>query len=331
MVSDLWVGKLNDIGLVVYDPLIQNDETGDILLFNVAEVKMSIYNRNASRGKISKVNDKNVISECINSYENWETTTAVPKKGSEHISNIRSLETSKVKSITGSDKKWKDIVSSMERVLETREKEVKKLNTEIDSIETSKIKSITESDKKWKDIVSSMERVLETREKEVKKLKTEIASIEKQLQMKNRTIVDVEDQIVNLKKEIEESSTIEDLEELSKQAAFYASGGHESFRDLILPLKLDSDLPLRIASRLEINLRMKLDKQDPTLSLFELLIMSKDKEILDEDSSHMAHIIRKQRNAIAHVKTTKEEASSRILLSLYSASILWPKLQIIKD
>ncbi len=76
-------------------------------------------------------------------------------------------------------------------------------------------------------------------------------------------------------------------------------------------------------------LRMKMG--DTQLSLFELLIMSKDKEILDEDSCDTAHIVRKQRNAIAHVKTTKEEASSRILLSLYSASILWPKLQKIKD
>ena len=116
------------------------------------------------------------------------------------------------------------------------------------------------------------------------------------------------------------------LTRLTKQAAFFASGGDDLYRNLIHEEDLDIQLPIRIAAYLETRLRTALDNPEPYVNLFDLIGEAQGKRILDDDGIDMSHIIRKQRNVIAHHKSTRQELTARIMMVLYAASILWPQL-----
>ena len=66
---DYWVGFLDDMGIVLYDPGIQADKSNDILLFVLKRNQMAILDRNSTRARIKKVVDPKKISECKTKYE----------------------------------------------------------------------------------------------------------------------------------------------------------------------------------------------------------------------------------------------------------------------
>jgi hypothetical protein len=121
-------------------------------------------------------------------------------------------------------------------------------------------------------------------------------------------------------------SDLEKLDLLSRQAALYASGTEADFRRILQHSKLDGSLPLVLATKLEVHLRVALDELNPAYKLFDLVKMAQEQGLLNDEAIDMAHIVRKQRNAFAHNKAAQTDATARILISLYAAALLWPNL-----
>jgi hypothetical protein len=87
--------------------------------------------------------------------------------------------------------------------------------------------------------------------------------------------------------------------------------------ELIDQLKMDVTFPIELAKRLEHKLRVLLACADRSLKLHDLITQAKDAEFLTEEAIDLAHIIRKQRNIIAHEQLDARTHVGRIF-SLYS-------------
>jgi len=67
--DDYWVGFLDDVGIVLYDPGIQADKSEDILLFVLKRNQMAVFDRNDTRAQIEKVIDPKKINQCKTKYK----------------------------------------------------------------------------------------------------------------------------------------------------------------------------------------------------------------------------------------------------------------------
>jgi hypothetical protein len=91
--------------------------------------------------------------------------------------------------------------------------------------------------------------------------------------------------------------------------------------------RLDPLVPTEIHSLLEVELRLLLGVSQPDEStLYDLLKQAEEQQILNRDALDLAHMIRKQRNTIAHARDARETYDARSLLCLVAAALLWPEL-----
>ncbi len=104
------------------------------------------------------------------------------------------------------------------------------------------------------------------------------------------------------------------------------SSGNAKFAKFMEQLKIDNNAPIEIAKFLENRLRQSLSISDRTVGLYDLISMARDAEILPEEAVHLAHLIRRQRNILAHERVDVKTHQARILLILLSAALLWPQL-----
>jgi DNA repair exonuclease SbcCD ATPase subunit len=116
------------------------------------------------------------------------------------------------------------------------------------------------------------------------------------------------------------------VEALLKQKAQEATGNDPIFVEMIGQLKMDATFPIELGKYLERKLRVLLDCTDRSLTLHDLITQAKDAAFLPEEAIDLAHIIRKQRNIMAHERLDARTHGGRILFSLFAASILWPQL-----
>jgi len=96
--------------------------------------------------------------------------------------------------------------------------------------------------------------------------------------------------------------------------------------EMIDQLKMDVTFPIELVKGLEHKLRVLLACADRSLKLHDLIMQAKDVEFLSAEAIDLAHIIRKQRNIIAHERLDVRTHVGRILFSLFAASLLWPQL-----
>lgn len=66
-----WVGTLEDVGVVLYDPGVNTDESKNILLFVLKRNQMAVFDRNDTRSKIRKVTSQGKTSEVEAKYKLW--------------------------------------------------------------------------------------------------------------------------------------------------------------------------------------------------------------------------------------------------------------------
>lgn len=175
-------------------------------------------------------------------------------------------------------------------------------------------------------LIEAMQDLLKSREAEVGRLGGELTTLGRVLKKKEEELAILNSEAATLRDLASKVESVETLEKLARQAAFYASGGHRSFRSLILALKLDVSLPIHVAAQLETRLRVHFRDLDPSINLSGLIRQAQEAGVLDDDAVDMAHIVRKQRNALVHSTSTRADSTARILLALYAAAILWPKL-----
>ncbi len=70
-------------------------------------------------------------------------------------------------------------------------------------------------------------------------------------------------------------------------------------------------------------LRRVLNCEDQNATTYDLLTQAKDAGVLTAKGLNLAHIIRKQRNVVAHEVTDGQTLQVRILLCLFPAALLW--------
>ncbi len=115
------------------------------------------------------------------------------------------------------------------------------------------------------------------------------------------------------------------LLEIVKEIAKNASGSNK-FSKFLEQLKIDNNAPIEIAKYLENRLRNYLAISDKNIGLYDLISMARDAEILPEEAVNLAHLIRRQRNILAHERVDVKTHQARILLILLSAALLWHQL-----
>ena len=112
--------------------------------------------------------------------------------------------------------------------------------------------------------------------------------------------------------------------------ALQATGNEEKFSALLRRLSLDDHLPLNVVEQLIIELRMLLgvDKEDESRSLSSLIQEASKEKLLPREAVEMAHLIRKQRNVVAHPNPAESQKTipARTILCLFAAALLWPEL-----
>lgn len=95
--------------------------------------------------------------------------------------------------------------------------------------------------------------------------------------------------------------------------------------------EFDSLLVIDIANSLEQHLKKSIPALEATASLHELLVKAKEIELLGADDLDLAHIIRKQRNLVAHQPTKSGQKFMRFMICISAASILWPRLSLMRE
>lgn len=277
---DLHVRNHQDVGYVVFDLAIQDDNSELVKLFICHKEIIQEFNREIARGKIRKVINPDAEKNCIKKYLKWKDNVDPGKEFQKTLFYVKLPEISKDGDQDFPNPVFLERMNTYENLLEQKEVDLIKARDEI------------------------------TKSQEIiQKIRLEIAEIQK---TKNNHLL---------------SPGIENnFQKLFKYAAFYTSGDSTEFRDLLLSNDLDSNLVLKIASRLEEVLKTNLDISESNQTLGSIINKEETKQIMSEDSIELARLIWKQSVAISLLKTTEKEASSRIILVLFAASILWPKL-----
>ncbi|MHB9033079.1 MAG: hypothetical protein ACYC6L_08525 [Anaerolineae bacterium] len=111
-----------------------------------------------------------------------------------------------------------------------------------------------------------------------------------------------------------------------KYVALEATENNESFANLLDHADLDDSLPIKISRTLELKLRVMLNiPEDDRPQLNDLLAQASDSAVLPRDAIDLAHIIRKQRNIIAHSENDEPTCQARAIICLFAAALLWPE------
>lgn|GEM_PF-6330830 len=118
----------------------------------------------------------------------------------------------------------------------------------------------------------------------------------------------------------------ETLDRLVKDIAVEAAMHDKEFASLLARIEI-RDMPIALARRLEEECRRLLRVSDERISFADLLSEIKDSNLLPGDAIDLAHIIRKQRNIVAHEETARGQKNARSVLTLMSASLLWLDLK----
>jgi hypothetical protein len=164
----------------------------------------------------------------------------------------------------------------------------------------------------------------------VQKARAKLASSEKALEACSRELIATKRALASAKDNMHSYQDLSDnaqsLDTLARQAAMEATGNDMKFFETIGKLTIDESLPIQIAKHLEWELRKMLNISNRSTPLSDLLAEARDSGALTKESVELAHIIRIQRNALAHGDEYKLTYYARILLCLFAAALIWPEL-----
>lgn len=171
-------------------------------------------------------------------------------------------------------------------------------------------------------------------EPNLQQLISEIAQRDTQINDLLRKLREYQGKYIRLQKEIEEirslhlhDATTNSPMSSYKIIALEATGNDTQYAQLLDKLVIDRNLPIQLAVSVERKLKtmLKIPNAD-SIQLNELLMRIKDMEVLSVDALDLAHLLRKQRNLIAHSKINEKFYIARALMCLYASALLWPEL-----
>lgn len=215
---------------------------------------------------------------------------------------------------------------SFPRTERSDDQETKEFRNSIERIEQTLLellKFLNHADNEGADILVRQDREIQSLRAESQEKDEENADLNRQidqLQAENRS----------LSNEIKASSDAgrsSDRDDIVREIALKVTGNDPVFGEAIRSLQIDGTLPLQIGSVIENHLKQVLNPSEK-LSLYGLIELCKDAEILDEESVNLAHTIRKQRNIIAHQSGAVDPRIElgRGLFCLFGASLLFPEI-----
>jgi len=177
--------------------------------------------------------------------------------------------------------------------------------------------------------------ILVRQDREIQSLRAEFQEKDEENADLNRQINQLQAENRRLSDETKASSDArkpDDSDDIVREMALEVTGKDPVFEEAIRSLQIDGTLPLQIGSVIENHLKQVLNPSEK-LSLYELIELCGDAEILDEESVNLAHIIRKQRNIIAHQSGAVDSRVKlgRGLFCLFGASLLFPEIPEIGD
>jgi len=187
----------------------------------------------------------------------------------------------------------------------------KDLYEKINSLEDalSKISSATQSDSELKQLLAQKEmEVIQTREA---------------LAVANKRIQELE--VENRYLQTERGSQL-DVQDLLKKMAIEATGSDSLFMRTIDPLPLDTTLPIQLSIQIEQELKRVMRISDENVNFADLIGQAREAEIVDKQLADLCHLIRKQRNILAHETVHPKTIPARVILCLFAAALLWPNL-----
>ena len=164
---------------------------------------------------------------------------------------------------------------------------------------------------------------------DIEKLRKLLSERDKTIAEKDREIGDLRTQVEHFTEKTndnhEEVSPTTDRYEAVKEIALECLGNDPVFDDQVEKLSIGSTLPVEVAKIIENHLKQVLSSEN---SFYELLEECKDSEMLEQDILDIAHIIRKQRNVVAHhdLSEDKRTRMARAIFCLFGAVFLLPKL-----
>jgi len=134
--------------------------------------------------------------------------------------------------------------------------------------------------------------------------------------------------LATLQSQLIEASRGSDWQARLKQMALEATGNDSGFAAILDGLDLSDSLPLKAARLLEDQLRLllRVPAGQRGLDLYDLIRQAEAEELLPRDAIEMAHLIRRQRNTIAHAEAYEKTYQARSVLCLLAIALLWPEL-----
>jgi hypothetical protein len=173
-------------------------------------------------------------------------------------------------------------------------------------------------------------------ESENQTLKLALSTLEKELRFSRDCLIDAEKEKIYLKHQVQEikqetnriikENAPKDFNSYLKELVKNATGGDRDFCVIIDRIGFSKSAPIEITKHLESALRNLLAIKDRNIKLHELIARGRDSEILSDEAIQLAHLIRRQRNILAHEDVDQRTNSARIILVLFAAALLWPLL-----
>ncbi len=164
---------------------------------------------------------------------------------------------------------------------------------------------------------------------ELKKLlaqkEMEVVQIREELALANQRVQELETQNSYLQAQVQKGSQL-NIQDLLKNIAIEATGNDSLFMSAIDSISLDSNLPIQLSIQIEQQLKRAMKVSDEDVNFADLISQAREAEIVDKQLADLCHLIRKQRNILAHETVHPKTIPARVILCLFAAALLWPNL-----
>lgn len=140
------------------------------------------------------------------------------------------------------------------------------------------------------------------------------------------------DEITKLQRVIKATSETQiDFDQMIRNKAISCAGSDTSYSKMIEQMTVNERMSFQLESQMVSILKriLRYDERE-RITTYDLIRKADEEERITPEAVEFAHIIRRQRNAIAHEKSTTSSSDGRILLSLFASALLWPTLKEIQ-
>ena len=172
---------------------------------------------------------------------------------------------------------------------------------------------------------SDLQEALAQREQTIEELQSELSGSQTSLQLAEREQAEMKSHLERVERQLAKSQSIQPFNDQLKQNAIDATGGDDKFRLLLEELNIDRSLPIDITRAMEAEFRQLLNPTENDLTIYDLIREASEGNELPDDAIGLAHLIRKQRNIIAHQEIHRNTYQAWVILCMFAAALLWPE------